>query len=420
MKVKQSVYFFAKAVEEDPSLEKQFRLGVALTACGEYVGAIPILESVLERNDSIANAHYNLGLCYESLGQYDKAVASFEQAIYHGPKDDVMAHVAIAGCYYRLGESGLAYFHHSKALEIETKEPDQIAARSFVRLLRGDYRQGLADYEMRVFSRAAGSETARRFEGGTALKHTDKNRHVFLYAEQGIGDAIQMLRFIPDVLKQGHKVTLGIHGALVSLVKQNFPEIRVFDFHEKQWREPPKLRCSLMSLPYVFGYELETIPNKPYLKAPNRGTNYGFAHNENLRVGICEYGNSNHLNDLDRSIPKEHRGFLENVPGIELVYLSKDDCYWTLNDLSDTADLIQELDLVVTVDTAVAHLAGAMGKPTYCFVPSSPEWRWGLSGIKSPWYPSLTLLRRKSHDAWPKVLDQAKAIVGEYARKEAA
>jgi hypothetical protein len=246
-----------------------------------------------------------------------------------------------------------------------------------------------------------------------------------LHAEQGLGDVIQFVRYIPYVAQLGTKVIIECHKELKSLLKNvegiqqvisQGEELPSFDVH-----------CPIASLPLIFNTIQDNIPtNIPYIyvesMSVNKWKNKLENDNSKLNIGLVWAGNPKHKNDRNRSIPLS--GFLplmkftnitfyslqkgtaseqsKNLPiRMKLVDLTKE-----INDFADTAALIENLDLVITVDTAVAHLTGALGKPVWVLLPFAPDWRWMLNREDSPWYPTIRLFRQPSLGDWDSVISR--------------
>jgi hypothetical protein len=263
--------------------------------------------------------------------------------------------------------------------------------------------------------------------------------------DQGYGDAIQFVRYVPLVARiaaqGGGRVVLETHLLLYRLFNRCLgSSIQVLVRGEDP--PPHDLHCPLMSLPRAFGTELETIPaGVPYL-APDpgdvdrwRGRLAGEdGDGAGLRVGLVWAGNPQHRNDRNRSIPVAALAPLLSVPGVRFVSLQTGDAAADLNrlpgvaipkamervrDFADTAAILANLDLLVTVDTAIAHLAGAMGVPCWLMLPHVPDWRWMLDRADSPWYPSLRLFRQPRPGDWTTTLGTAAAVLKAQAARAA-
>ncbi len=291
-------------------------------------------------------------------------------------------------------------------------------------LLRGELAEGFAAYEHRFLCDAFGWRKPApdfgrpRWTGRESLE----GRSILLFAEQGLGDSIQLLRYVPLVAARARDVVLRLPRALKPLLQGLPANCRWVSESEA----PPRtnFQCPIMSLPAAFGTTLATLPAKvPYLAAdPARIA----AWRERLRclgpspkVGVVWSGNASHPNDRNRSIALEtFRAIARD--GVQFVSLQpevreKDRAAYDawkglarfgeeLKDFADTAALVTALDLVVTVDTSVAHVTGALGRPLWVLLPHYPDWRWMLGREDSPWYPSARLWRQPQPRDWPSVL----------------
>ncbi len=257
---------------------------------------------------------------------------------------------------------------------------------------------------------------------------------ILLHAEQGFGDTIQFCRYAPLVVERGAHVILQVQRSLRDLmhtlsraprIAANGEPLPDFDLH-----------CPLLSLPLAFGTELATIPSgAPYLQAtPDAVTQWGGKLPPKIRprIGLVWSGRVAHLNDRNRSVPIDV--FLSALSGVDATYVSlqrefragdlallgeRGDvvCFGEeLQNFSDTAALIANLDLVISVDTSVAHLAGALAKPVWIVLPYNPDWRWLLDRDDSPWYPTARLFRQDRSRTWDSVMKRLRAVLQDYVR----
>jgi len=237
---------------------------------------------------------------------------------------------------------------------------------------------------------------------------------LFLYAEQGYGDALHMVRFLPLLRELVGRIILECRPDLETLFNYSKSADQVVPFGGSI--PPFDYFLPLASLPYVLGVTLETIPNRtPYLQALSK-EDLAAASDERLKVGLVWAGSPDHQQDAARSIRLEAIMPILRVPEISFVSLQKavpDQDRSCLDEVSDrmnsnlplgdfmeTASVIAGLDLVITVDTAVAHLAGALGKPVWLLLQNSPDWRWFLNREDTPWYPTMKLFRQPERGNW--------------------
>jgi hypothetical protein len=246
---------------------------------------------------------------------------------------------------------------------------------------------------------------------------------VLLHSEQGLGDTLQFARYAPLVAARGGRVILGCQPELKRLLKGVPGVAEVKASGERMYSAEPPLHASLLSLPGVFGTTLQTIPHAAYLKADERLMEQWqgyFSGESRLKVGLAWAGSPTNHRDRHRSLPLAALAPLGSIPGVALYALQKgvaaealcecppgpapQDLAPMLGDFADTAALLTQLDLVITVDTAVAHLAGALGRPVWILLSKAPDWRWLLDRSDSPWYPSARLFRQSRLDQWADVV----------------
>ena len=256
----------------------------------------------------------------------------------------------------------------------------------------------------------------------------DRGKRILIYAEQGIGDTIQFVRYLPMIIARGGKPILECHPDLVQLLSR-MPGVEIVARGKP--RPAVDLHCPILSLPKVFGTELGNIPaDVPYVWAKEQIAKKWSARmpvNTIRKIGLAWAGHPNHMRDQFRSIPLSQFAPLAGIENVQFFSLQKgegasqaakppagmDLIDWTndLVDFADTAGLFANLDLVITVDTAVAHLAGAMGKPVWVILGRIPDWRWMMDRADSPWYPTMRLFRQPATGDWKTPIDQIAATL---------
>jgi tetratricopeptide (TPR) repeat protein len=390
-------------------------LGVALRAQGKFQAAVAAYCRALAETPDNAGTHSNLGNALRSLGRFAEAETCHRRAIEIDP-DFTEAHynLGIALKDQRRIDEALACFD-----AVLTKNPDHVDAhwdRALAWLVAGDFEQGWPEYEWRwrLAEHAPRELTQPLWDGGDL-----EGRTILLHAEQGMGDSIQFARYAPLVAARGGRVLLECPPPLARLfesldgIAEIIPQggaLPDFDTH-----------APLLSLPGILGTSGETIPcDVPYLSADRerakrlRGQLADLT--GGLKVGLVWAGKPSHKNDRNRSLD------FESVVGLlglkDIFYFSLQigpraddlrtagcdglitDLSGSIKDFADTAIVLEALDLLVTVDTSPAHLAGALGKPVWVLLPYVPDWRWLLERDDSPWYPSLRLFRQERPNDW--------------------
>lgn len=362
----------------------------------------------------------NRGAALRRANRIDEALADYDRALASGtatPSLLVNRGIALAA----LNRHAEAIAQYDRAIALDPRHASAYFHRGLSRLVTGDLAGGFADNEWRW----AGSETqgpprqlpGRRWTGAEDVKGAT----VLLYAEQGLGDTIQFSRYATMLKARGARVVLEVHPPLKQLLSsvagvdqimglgQALPR---FDYH-----------CALLSAPLAFCTTLETIPrgHRYVTAAPEAIAHWEMKDSApRRRVGFAWSGSRTLVNDLNRSIAlATMRPLFDLVPtpvslqkdvresdraalaGARLLQLPE-----ALGNFADTAAFMENLDLVITVDTSVAHLAGALGKPVWVLLPFSPDWRWLLDRDDSPWYPTARLFRQPRIGDWQAVIDR--------------
>jgi ADP-heptose:LPS heptosyltransferase len=315
-----------------------------------------------------------------------------------------------------------------KALGIAPDHLDAKWNRAITRLICGDLSNGFADYEVRW---ALPEFASRNFKSQLWTGENLTNRSILLYSEQGFGDTIQFIRYVALLYALKPKaIYIETQNSLVSLLSQ-IPEIKhVFVFGETT--PNTDYHIPLMGLAHVFKTTLKTIPKAmPYLSAPEKipyALKAGIDQQIRIRVGFNWAGRSTNKNDSNRSISLNMLGLLTENTRIQFYSLQYGDVSKVLSsyenniidlseklgDFAQTATIIQQLDLIITVDTALAHLAGALGIKCWVILPFAPDWRWLLDRNDTPWYPSLRLFRQPKPGDWISVIYSIETALVEF------
>ena len=402
------------------------RLPEALASAAKALSVAPTHVQALNRHGSLLI----------DLGRYDEAARSLEQALRIDP-NSIHALNNLANLHQQTGFIEKSIEVYEQALKIAPEHPNLNFNSAIARLSLGDFDEGWKRYEWR-WKNPLFRSRKRNFSQPLWLgEFSLEGKTILLHAEQGLGDTLQFVRYVPMVAALGAHVVLEVQGSLKPLLAQTKGITRILDTEEEH--PPFDCHCPLMSLPLAFGTRLDTIPNSgPYLEAPSeRIANWKdkLAAGK-LRVGVAWSGSEKHKHDSNRSISFAALAPLLTEPGAKffsiqrevragdaaplssntnIVHLGGD-----LDDFADTAAVISHLDLVVTVDTAVAHLAGAMGKPTWILVPFWADFRWLQHRTDSPWYPTATLFRQPRPNDWPAPIDQIRAELRQWSKSHPA
>ncbi|MFC5495967.1 tetratricopeptide repeat protein [Caenimonas terrae] len=425
--------------------DAQYLLGRALLELGQPEQAVAAFEAAAGRKPGFLEPLADAILTLHRLGRHDEAaqwarqrsaqvddqLAQLDAVLRANPAsaDAAMRRVSLLIEGLRLPEAVVA---GREALRHCPDDPELHWALSMACLLLGDFAAGWSEHEWRlrhpVYSRKVVQLPQPRWQGETL-----QGRTIFLHAEQGFGDSLQFIRFLPDVAGRAGTVLLHLPPQLIPLVADSLaPNCTLVD--EDAPLPAMDFQLPLMSLPLVLGTTPATVPAAvPYVHAdPGAVARWRERLGPGgLRVGITWSGNAAHVNDRNRSIALEafrdiavdgcrfyalqpevrasDRAAFSRWPG--LVDLGPE-----LRDFADTAAVMEALDLIVTVDTSVAHLAGALGRPVWILLPHLPDWRWMLQRSDSPWYPTARLFRQERAGDWSTALARVRADLGAMAR----
>lgn len=396
--------------------------GVALDAMGDPQQGIALMDRALVLNPSLPAIHLNRANALKRLGRLEQALDGYANALRVKP-DYTMAHTNRATVLEALGRHDEAMAAYDRALAIDPNYADAQWNKAALCLLLGDFAQGLPLFESR-WSVAAHGLQRRPFQQPVWLGEVPLNgRTLLIHAEQGLGDTIQFCRLALNAQEQGAKVILEVPNPLVELLNSLHPDIEVVA--QGQTLPAFDLHCPIASLPWAFKLEPNAIPAPvAYLQAPalhRQRWQDRLTPTSRPRVGLVWSGNPAHFNDHQRSLPLATL-LAALPPNCDYVSLQREVRpadektlrehphikHWglELSTLADTAALCEQMDVVVSVDTSVAHLAAALGKPTWVLIPFLPDWRWLLERTDSPWYPSVRLFRQILRGQWDMPLQQ--------------
>lgn len=408
----------------DLALTVRADFGEALSNRGNTLKALRRFEEALESYDRALAIHperveviYNRGVTLQELRRFAEALESYDRALAVLP-DHAEALCNRGVILQELGRFADALESYDRALAIYPHHVQAQWNRALVLLLIGSFTEGWLGYEWR---RKLDSWIPRSFQGTEWSGDSLAGKRILLYAEQGFGDAIQFARYASLAAARGARVVLEVHPPLKSLLT-GLSGVDVVVARGEPL-PPCDMHCSLLSLPLMFGTTVDTIPaDVPYIRpTADRYEKWRKRLPQGLvLVGLAWSGSQASIRDHQRSIPFEQLAPVLTVPGIQFVSLQKDvrtadacalrqhseviDFGEDIKDFSDTCAAIAQLDIIISVDTAVAHLAGAMDKPVWILLPHIPDFRWLLGRDDSPWYPSARLFRKTDTGNWGEVI----------------
>ncbi len=435
---------YSQAVTLRPQFaEAWFNLGVARSMRQELVAAMHCYERAIRARPAYADAHNNLGILLHGAGRVAEAMSAYEAALEADPHY-VSARYNRAQLHQQTGALGEAERDYRRVIREDAGHADahnnlgnvllaagraEEARRSFRRalehkpehpearwnlgcadLLTGRFREGWRGYEHRFaqFRGGARHRQLPRWQGEPL-----NGRRLLVWAEQGLGDTIQMVRWVAPVLARGGPVVLECHRPLVPLLAGMSGLAAVVAIGDPL--PPADLEVPLMSLPGLLGVDLKSLPGPfPYLApAPELVADWRHWLDPHPRpwIGVAWAGNARFERDQSRSISPAEWSPLVTGPGT--FFSVRPDAVpmpgvlplaGRLTDFHQTAALMANLDLIVSVDTAAAHLAGALGRPVWTLIPAAPDWRWLLDRADSPWYPTMRLFRQPARGKWQPVI----------------
>ena len=420
---------YQRTIELQPDyLEAYNNLGIVLVELERFDEALVQYQRVIELDPEYDEAHYNRGLALHTMEHYEEAIAGYDQAIALRPGyADAIKNRAM--CLQALSrfEEALAAFDH--ALPLRPDHAPTHCGKGACLLRSGDLLRGWAEFEWRWELPELKAEF-RQFEQPLWRGEAISGKTLLLHAEQGMGDTLQFCRFVPQVAAMGARVILEVQRPLARLLTCLPGAVQIVARGEEL--PPFDVHCSLLSLPLAFGTTLATIPAETYLTA-DPGLVAGWRERilalPGLRVGLVWAGQPGLKVDRQRSMSLARLAPLGQVPDVSFVSLQKGvaaeqalACSWLplhdftgqLGDFADTAALVSTLDLVISVDTAVAHLAGGLGIPMWLLDRFNPCWRWADQREDSPWYPTARLFRQTEPGNWDRVVARVAAALRDH------
>ncbi len=396
-------------------------LGDVFNRQGRIDYAIEAFTQSVNANPQKPETHIGLGMVHYGSGNYAVAIKHLEDALRLKPDNaPLMNNIALS--QYRLGDAERALAIYDHIVKIDPDYPEGHTHRGLMLMLMGRLEEGFREYEWRwqtdFFKKMQPLTSAPRWQGEDLSGKT-----IIVFGEQGYGDTLQFCRYLPLLAERGAKVLALVEESLVNLLN-TLKNVQAVSAMVEPWPAHDYV-LPMMSLPQRFGTTAETIPaTVPYLQADPERVEYWrgrLAHLPRKKVGLVWAGRPEHLFDKDRSLDLACLAPLGEVPGISLVAVQQgpragekgiEKMYrpGKMTDFADTAALMSALDLVISVDTAPVHLAGALGLPTWLILPQVAEWRWRVSGETSAWYPTMRIFRRDA-GVWDGVIKNINYVI---------
>nr|WP_290226605.1 tetratricopeptide repeat protein [Trichocoleus desertorum] len=413
-----AIAYYQQALALNPNFpEAHSNLGVALSQVGQIEAAIAHYQQAIALNPGAAELHHNLGVALNQQGQVEEAIAHYQQAIALNPHF-AMTHNNLGSIWEEQGRYAEALDCYKQALTVNPEHVDAHFSKAITLLRIGDLKRGFEEYEWR-WQRSDMKPQAFKppiWEGSDLQGKT-----ILIHTEQGFGDTIQFIRYVALVAQKGGRIIVACQPELAGLLRP-MPQIEQL-IVEGQAIPAFQVHAPLLSLPRILGTRLENIPAQvPYLQPPASSLTLVAPPDTQLKVGLVWSGNPSHLHNHLRSCPLQHFLPLLELPGLAFYSLQKgpqiadltqlpnstsiQDLSSQLQDFGDTATAIAQLDLVIAIDTSVAHLAGALGKPVWLLLDTNPDWRWLTDREDSLWYPTMRLFRQTTAGNWTEVIER--------------
>jgi tetratricopeptide (TPR) repeat protein len=416
-----------QAVEVQPQSARIFNgLGFVYQGLRDYARAVEHYQKAIELGMQSADTFYSMGnACYQ-LGDIEQATQSFAEAVKLKPQD-VASWNNLGKCLADSGRLEESIQTYDRAMAIDPNYALARYGRALSLLASGRLPEGFREYNQWRYYCIERREFPQPIWQGEPIR----GKTLFLHAEQGFGDAIQHVRHVRQARERVAKVILECRPELKTLFAHSACADEVIAFGEKI--PPFDYFTSLVSLPGILGVTLPTIPNAvPYLKAgilkSGTGAPLPPAPAGHLKIGVAWAGSPTHHNNAARSMRLEELAPLLALPKATFYSLQKirpayDEAYFrtcsqlvdlNAQDFLETSAMVAEMDLVIAVDTAVAHLAGALAKPVWTLLPFSPDWRWFQNRADTPWYPTMRLFRQSQRNQWQPVVAEVVEELGRF------
>ncbi|HEY9078851.1 tetratricopeptide repeat protein [Magnetovibrio sp.] len=421
-----------EAVRIAPSSEQSWtNLGLVLRLGAKVDEAFVAYEQVLRLNPASVKALNNLAVLHRWQGNLEEAEDLCRGVLKHHPDTvEVLNNLGdILQAQGRVDEARAAF---ERVLTIDPAHPEGHHNLAVLMLLCGEFKTGWQHYEWRWLAKEFPSER-RNFPQPLWMGEALDGKTILLYVEQGLGDALQFVRYAPLVHARGGRVIVECPKSLKRLFETVAGIERVIARGEDL--PPFEVQCPFLSLPGLLSPEADLIPAEvPYLGVADdeaAAWRTRLHDSTGLKVGLVWAGSPHHTNDRERSIALQTLSPLSDVKGCTFVNLQIGpsaeqlqqaswpiiDLTYDIKDYADTAALVSQLDLVITVDTSVAHVAGALAKPVWVLLPHAPDWRWQIERTDSPWYPTMTLYRQPKRRDWISVLERVERDLRQWAER---
>jgi Flp pilus assembly protein TadD len=436
-RIDEAVESYNKAIELKPNyFDTYHNKGLALQSVFNFEESLKNYDHSIELKPDYATAYNNRGVVLKNLGRIGEAIESYNKAIelkhnYADPINNLGFIFQLKGDY----KKALLYFN--KALELDQGSQDKKFTIGLLNLKFRKFKEGWEGYELRKKVKDRDVKLKKYDSFKQPILDQLKNKNILIYSEQGLGDIIQFSRYIEPLSKLNNKITFKIYPSLLKLFNNfnNYCEVTSLEI------EPLKFDyiCSLLSLPIIFKTDYKNIPpvvqNCLHIDKDKVSFWQDQIKSNNFKIGISWRGSVENKLMFDKSFELKLFNNISNMKNIDLISLQKDfkpqlenpnkiikiKNFENLDNnkdaFLDTIAIMQNLDLIITVDTSIAHLAGTLGKNTWLILKCDPDWRWFLDDNKTPWYPSITIFRQNQIGSWKDPFTQIESKLEKLIKK---
>ena len=416
-----AIHFYTKALQIKSDIpELFFNLGRLQDELKNYAEALVYYNKALNLEEGYAEAWSHKGLALHELGKYEEALNAFETALKLAPEyPEALSNKAVTLHTLRHYEEALTFYN--KALSLNPNFHDARWNKASTQLVLGNFHEGLVNYEYR-WKKA--KDQGYKYAEIPPLVSIENlaGKKILIWSEQGYGDTLQFSRYIALLLERGAELIFEVQKPLLNLLKRSI-DCKVVEYYDSSFNAD--YQSPLLSLPLIFKTTLDSIPPVNPIISPSKQSlskwdKACISPSKKMNIGIACSGNPGHIHDRNRSMPLSNFLPLLNIANLNLIQMGvrpSDEQFLRehpeiryfgdkFEDFEDTAAVISSMDLIISVDTSLVHLAGTMGKKVFLLLPFSPEWRWMTDGETSPWYPSVRIYRQTEMGEWGPLIQQ--------------
>lgn len=424
-----ALFHIGRSIELHPHNHKFYRsMGDAFGVSQQIVMAIAAYQKAFNINPGDTDTLLNLGIAFHQLDRYSQAQSTFEKIIALSP-NHLRALNNLGKVHHDMGQFETALSYYDQCVQLQPCYAEARFNRAALLLAMGDYQRGWQEYEWRFRRSGAANVYPHQLATSRWQGEDFKGRRILVHCEQGMGDVLQFVRYVPQVKQRGGTLIMEAHPLLVSLLEPLDCVDEIITFDPMRPSEiSHDLHIPLLSLPAIFGTETDTIPDTvPYIPVPSNDIHdvHRIVKRDHFNIGLV--WSSSDLNPK-RNLPIDQCVGWFRHPNLHFISLQIGEAEaqirtmqgntapiteWgsQLNNFKDTAAIMAHLDLMISVDTAAAHLAGAMGKPLWTLLPFDADWRWSQFYGGCPWYPTAKMFRQSRSGQWGDVIDDVSAAL---------